>query len=168
MLARRARFLNLNLMQQQRRVPFERWLPGQHLVEDHSQRVHIAPTIDKVAITTSLFRGHVRRSSQNQSRTGQLRLVTAPLRQTEVGDMWLTLRVHQNVAGLEIAMNHSRLVSVVDGIRNTGHDSSGFHKCRTLGLLHLEQRPTFDELTDNPDLIAVFFHAIDLDDVWVF
>lgn len=96
------------------RRPGERRLTREHLVGHGSEGVDIASCID-VALTRSLFRAHVLRSSQRQA--GLSQPATARVRDrdcdSEIGDDRLPI-VKEDVLRLDIAVNDSVSMCVVE------------------------------------------------------
>src|SRR5712691_7491128 len=85
----------------------ERWLSGQELVEQDSQRVDIGAGVDVRAL--HLFRGEIRGAPDDLGgieRPGG----SGNSSYTEVGQFWLPVAREQDVMGLHVAMNQPPLM----------------------------------------------------------
>ena len=96
-------------------------LPDEQLVEQHPQRVHVGPRVD-VRTRLELLGAHVRRSADGmlpREVVGDLvQRRRRGLGDTEVDDLRLRVAVDlgdQDVRRLEVAVDHSVLVRVLDG-----------------------------------------------------
>ena len=70
-------------------------------------------------------------------------------RQAEIDHERLAAGVDQDVAGLDVPVNESLAVSVVQRLGNRGHQFRGFAKRGPVVLDLLRQRAAFDELRDD-------------------
>ncbi len=102
----------------QRGVRAERRDPGQHVVERHTQRVKVAAMIDRV--TLCLLGTDVERCSHGDARLGHVGvpafLVAA---EAKVGDFHLPLACHQDVLGLDVAVDQPNLAGRPDRLRRS-------------------------------------------------
>ena len=94
---------------------------GQQFVADHAERVYIASDVEFRRIGRDLLRAHIRESPNelsNVRRARQERVVVRHARHSEIQDLGLTRLVHQDVAGLQVAVDDAALVGMMDGFRN--------------------------------------------------
>ena len=108
------------------RLAGERWLSGQHFVEDASEGPHVGSPID--GLPGCLFRTHVGRrpgdlSERGRRHRGRVRsravvVIHPDLREAEVEDLRRPIRRDHDVAGLEIAVHEALFVSRIEGRRN--------------------------------------------------
>ena len=67
------------------------------------------------------------------------------LRQSEVSDMWLVVRIEQHVGRFEIAVENALGVRVVDRFRDAHHATRSAGGRQRSGAHHLRQRRPFDQ-----------------------
>ena len=97
---------------------------GDHLVQDHPQRVDVAARIDLRRVAQQLLRAHVGQRPDQLTDVGLQRRVRVGVgepRHAEIEDVGLARFVHQDVGGLEIAMDDRALVRVLDAVANLRH-----------------------------------------------
>ena len=73
------------------------------------------------SLAPGLLRRHVAGRAHDLTRAGQTAVALELLRQPEVGDPRVAVLVEQDVARLEVAVNHAALVGIVDRFGNRGH-----------------------------------------------
>ena len=83
--------------------------PGQQGVHQRPQAVEVGPPVDRPAL--GLLRGHVFGGAQHAARAGQPRVPEEP-RNAEVGQLHVVLGRHQQIAGLDVAVDHAAVVGV--------------------------------------------------------
>ena len=101
-----------------------RQAPGQQLVQDHAQRVHVAARVELQRIGQDLFGAHVGQRADQLAELGLPRRVGVAVGETrdaEVEDLRLTRLVDQDVARLEVAMDDAALVGVLHGVADLRH-----------------------------------------------
>jgi hypothetical protein len=104
---------------------FIRKFAGQQLVQDHAERVDVAANIHGERVAQRLFGAHVVEGADKLSQIGLARRLQVAINHTrhaEVQDLRLAGLVHQDVAGLKVAMQNAALVGVTDGIGNLRHE----------------------------------------------
>ena len=102
----------------------KRKLPGEQLVEDHSQRIDVGPVVYLVG-RLHLFRGHVmRRTDPGPGASERVRLrrqsprPLQQLRDAKVGNFHAALGVEQQVLWLNIPMQHPQRVRGLQRLAN--------------------------------------------------
>ena len=98
--------------------------PGEHLIEHHTQGVDIRPRVDQVRVASGLLRAHVGQRPHDLAGNRDQRVLAIGNRlgQAEIQDAQVTFGIHQQVAGLEIAVDDSLLVRMVHGIAGDGKE----------------------------------------------
>ncbi len=139
---------------------------GEHLIEHDSERVDVRAAVCGQAL--SLFRGEVRRRADDGPGSRQLLGVIECPGDPEVGHLHGTVVRDHDVAGFDVAVDHTGLMR--NGERRSGLcgdlcGSSG-EKC-PLGLDDLAQRPALDQLHDHVVGRAFLAPVVDRDDVRV-
>jgi hypothetical protein len=129
--AQRLRGTREHAIEDVRRGAPVRGLPGQHVVDESTEGVHVGPGVDPVA--ASLLRGHVVRRperhadlreprARGQSVAARIRggldriELTDGLGDSPVDDDRLAERADQHVRGLEVAVDHALLVSECESL----------------------------------------------------
>jgi hypothetical protein len=124
----RRRFVDELIEDGHRGIAIEGRTPRQHLIEHHTQRVDIGAIVQRG--TAGLLRRHIFRRAGDSAKAG---LVggAGNAHETEIGDhgikpaqAWLAAgqgficgTVQHDIAGLDIAMNDSQPVCIIDGCR---------------------------------------------------
>jgi hypothetical protein len=118
-LARAARLLG-DLLQRDRDrgLGLERDLPGERLVEDHANRIEVGGRGDVEALR--LLRREVLRGAQHGPGLGDLRGAGAG--DAKVGHACAPVGVHQDVVGLQVAMDDPALVREAGAREDLAHD----------------------------------------------
>ena len=90
-----------------------RHFAGEHLVKQHAERVDVRAMVHERPRFRLLRRGVVRRAHGGERERGSGGGVFAEqLRETEVGDLHAPVRIEEDVAGLDVAMDAALLVRV--------------------------------------------------------
>jgi hypothetical protein len=93
---------------------------GEEFVEHDPESVDIAPHINGSRLTRQLLGTHVLQGADMVSNLGldgcQRTLRVGRLCNAEINHLRMPLGVHENVAGLQVAVNHASLVAMSDGI----------------------------------------------------
>ena len=103
-----------------------RQLVAEELVENDAQGVDVAARVNVVRIGLALLWAHVLQGPDEltdiglQGRDRHVRVRGSS--HAEVDDLGIALRVDQDVAGLQVAMNDALLVTVVDGFADPGKE----------------------------------------------
>ncbi len=103
--------------------PGERRLARHHLVDDAAERVHVGARVDR-AFAHRLLGAHVLGRAEAHARFGQPTVtgVGDSERDPEVGDERLSV-VQENVLGLDVAVNDTAPVRIVERARDLGRDA---------------------------------------------
>jgi hypothetical protein len=95
-------------------------LAGQELVHHDPQRVDVRAPVDGRGVAARLLGAHVGERAHQRAHVRlqgrRARLVVGQARHAEVEDLGLAICRDQDVAGLEVAVDHALLVRVVDGV----------------------------------------------------
>jgi hypothetical protein len=143
-------------------LPFQRRRAGEQLIEKHARRVDIASCIDVEIVELRLLGRHV----QGRAHHGPMRCMQGFFResarggvhrfsQAEVDDLrhgLVVVRRHQDVRGLQIAVDDPLLVSVLHGLADLHEEAQSLRHTRprrvavfgdryALDVLHHEERP---------------------------
>ncbi len=141
----------------------------EQFIENDTQRVHIASCIEKIRIGLALLRAHVLHGSQQLADIGLQRRdchvrVRGPCN-AEVDDLRLAVGVHEDVAGLQVAMNDSLLVSMAYSVTDLGEELEPIPCSHVLGVgivieilgaddvLHGEPRHAATAIVPGPGLV---------------
>jgi hypothetical protein len=115
-------------------------LSGEQFVEHDPEGIHVRADVDVIRIAPELLRAHVLKRADEladarlDGRQGHVR-VGCPSH-TEVDHFRLARGVHQDVAGLEISVDHPLLVTMSHGIADASEEvepSSG-RQCQLVGV----------------------------------
>jgi hypothetical protein len=89
--------------------------------EDDSERVHVGARVDCAWYGAYLLGTHVGDCAEQLTGFGRERRGHVdPARDAKIQDLWLTVLADENVAWLQIAMNHAPLMRVLDGGSDAG------------------------------------------------
>jgi hypothetical protein len=107
----------------------ERQPPGQHLIEDHAQRIQIGALIERAVHAPGLLRRHMRKRPFDQRRTANQRrsargrpLARRARGQAQLGQLDLPLAVlDENAERSQLAMDHAPAVNLAE----RGSDGDG-------------------------------------------
>ena len=97
----------------------ERRPPGEQLVKDRPQRIHVGRGSDGAGIALGLLGGHIARRAKDSAAFREAIVSIQDLGEAEVGDLGTTGRVKQNVGRLEVAVHNPLAMGLGDG---PGHD----------------------------------------------
>ena len=116
--ARAGWFFIQYLVQQHPGVAPKWQLAGEHLKQDNSQRINIAPPVSRMSLAARLLGRHVGRRTEHLTvhRHGHLTYFTAG--QTKIHQMRLAFGVHHHVGRFQIAMDDALLVCVMQSLGN--------------------------------------------------
>ena len=89
--------------------------PGQHLVEDEAERVDVGATVDGVAV--HLLGSEVAGGPDHGARASEI-VAAGCLGDSEVGDLHPSVRLHEHVGGLDVAMHEPQPVRGVERARH--------------------------------------------------
>ena len=116
---RRERIVVRDLMQHIRqRLALERRTAGEQMIENRTERIHIAAPADRAALPFRLLRRNVIRRTQHLPAQREVGFSFKALGETEVCDVWLILRIDQHVGWFEIAMKNVALMREMDRFGN--------------------------------------------------
>ena len=141
-----------------------RWLAGEHFVQHHTERVDVGSRI-YLALAGGLLGTHVGRCADHDPGFGEpfagRRLPQGPS-DAEIGHHRLAI-AEQDVLGLDVAVNHTVAVGIVEGEPYLAGDSQGVLD-RELPLPRetLPQRFALDEWHSEPELRAVLRTGVGL------
>ena len=123
--------------------------PGQELEQEDPEGVHIAARVQLQRIGQHLFRTHIRQRSHDLPHIGLARVFGIDVGHaghTEIQNLRLAALIHQNIAGLEIAVNDPSLMRMVHGVANLRHQLQPLPRVQLMALRILEQRVATYEL----------------------
>ena len=152
-----------------RRAVVERQPPGRHLIRDETDRVEVGP--GSHLARRDLLGRHVRGGAEAIAGPGQRRAprsIESP-RDAEIGDLHASVRAHQDVLGLDVAMHEALLVRIAEPREHALEHAEQLREAQLLRRL-LEpraQRPTLEELHDDVRQAVVLEEVMDRDDVRV-
>ena len=139
--------------------------PGQQFVQHHAQAENVAAAIDPVALATGLLGTHV------GGRSGvawPLADVLLPQGQPEIRHERLAAAVEQDVAGLDVPMDQSLAVGVVQRLGHRRHQFRRFRHGGPVRLDALGQGAAVDVLRDDEaGAVLGAAHVVDGNDVRV-
>ena len=149
------------------RIARERRSPEEHLVEDDPEGVEVAAGVDGPAL--GLLGREVRGGAHHRSGLCQLGLVADHRRcDPEVCDLDVPVGGHEDVAGLDIAVDEPVAVCKSEGCRNVGGDLCGtVGMQRPLGTEDLGEAATLDVLHDDEVGALLLAPVVDAHDVGV-
>src|SRR5204863_9457430 len=85
-------------------VAREWWAPGNEVVRERTERIHIGAGVDR--LTAHLLGRHVVRRAQDRARRREP-IADGGGRETEIDELHCTALADEHVARFEIAMNHT-------------------------------------------------------------
>jgi len=134
-----------------RGVACERRTSGEHFVKHATERVEIGTRIN--CVTLGLFGREVGGCTHDRTGLSEIHCCVASsrgLRDAEVGDLHLTRRRDEDVAGLHITMNNAIAMSKAESSSNVGGDFGGaVGMKRTFGANDFRERSALDILHNN-------------------
>src|SRR5262249_8685879 len=108
-----------DLVEELRALPRpEREPAGHALVEDHAKRPDVGATVEAMRLAPDLLGSHVGRRPRHLAHPALL--VVLGDRKAKVADPRLPLAVDHDVRRLQVAVNQSRLVCILQRLRNAG------------------------------------------------
>ena len=99
-------------------------LAGEQFIEDNPQAVDVGTAVDSDGATGHLFWRHVGQSSRCAGPTLESLLVADG--NAEIGQVWLSLGIQQDVRRFDVAMDKTLLVSVMENLGNLCHQPGRF------------------------------------------
>ena len=143
----------------------ERRIAGEQLVRNDPDGVLVG--LGRLRVSGALFRTHVRRRADGEAGARQLRGV-GHLRDPEVGDLHVAVRVDQDVGRLHVPVDDAVVVGVLERRAELQQDSlhDGYGQWRVLADHHVEWSAV-DVLHDEEQRIARVPNGVDHDDVGV-
>jgi len=103
-------------------LAFERKLAGEQLIEDNAKRPDIGGGSHEPRFAGRLFGRHVGRGAKNGVGKGHAAVGLHELGEAKVADKRFTIRVEQHVGGLEVAMEDTALMGMMDGTGDLRHE----------------------------------------------
>ncbi|MBA7711510.1 hypothetical protein ES703_120476 [subsurface metagenome] len=162
----------------QRRIPFERELPSDHLINNDSHREHIASLIDRKA--TGLLRTHVGGCAHHSSWLGLGKSLgflyilniaffigrdrIQELCQPEVEQLRMPVARNHDVVGFDISVDDVGLVGFTQSLRNLKSDLHRPYQVQLFFIDQLADSFPFDKLHRDESRSFDFIHIIDLGD----
>ena len=116
--------ISMHARELHRVLRLEREPPGQHAVEQDAERVHVGGGCD--GATDDLLGSHVRSRTEHGSRIGD-RVRPVDARDAEIGDLRTVLRVEEDIAGFQIAMDDTVQMRVGESCRDLRRNAARFH-----------------------------------------
>ena len=139
----RHRLLTQHLVHDGRRVAGERLLARQKLVQNNAAGKQITARID--ALAQKLLGRHVRGCAQHGASQRQLRGLGAG--NAKVGNFYPAIGQHDQVGGLDVAVDHALAVRVRQRIQDLAHDAGRLGDGKAfIGLKMFFKLLAFDEL----------------------
>jgi hypothetical protein len=133
----------------------ERRASGQQLVQEHAQRVDVAPRVDVELIDLGLLGRHVLQRADDGSESGDERLLgqrlTGRLGHAEVDHLWHGFAIvesDEHVGGFEIAMNDPLLVRVLNGVADGDEEFEPLPRRQSAFIAILGNWHPLDEVHD--------------------
>ena len=102
--------------------------PRDEFVENHAQAEDVGSPIDQVTLTPGLFRTHI---SGCSSHSGTLAEVFVSESETEVSNERFTRRVDQDIGGLDVSVDQSPCMGVMQRFGDCGNESRRLMKTRS-------------------------------------
>ena len=93
---------------------------GEQLVEDRAQAIDIRCRRELLGMAGGLLGRHVGWGAEQRGRPGDVIAAFDDFGQPEVGDVRLAVCVHQEVGGLEVAVENAVFVRIMDRARDCG------------------------------------------------
>ena len=97
-------------------------MAGEELIKNGAEPINISRARELRVLTGGLLGRDVARRAQNFQRACDCAVGFDKARETEVGEVRFTLRIEQDIAGLDVAMQDAALMRVLDGAGETGDD----------------------------------------------
>jgi hypothetical protein len=103
----------------------ERHLASQQGVEHHAQAVDVAAAVHPMGLAAGLFRTHEGRRAQYLALSRQRRVATVPQGQIKIHQTGSAILPDQDVRRLDVAVDYSLLVGVLQGVGDGRQDFRG-------------------------------------------
>ena len=156
--------VNLVVNDGKRRIRAERHAPDHQFVEDDAQRIQISARVE-IAVAHRLFgRDVMRRAQQNvmaERAVAQLRHPCQP----EVGHVRNAIVVDDDVRGLDVAVQHTLTMRVIERVANRRHQAQNLLDGQRRGVEFSLERASFDVLHDQIRSPIEFVNVEDRDNV---
>ncbi len=137
----------------------------EELVEHAPEREHVRAVI---GLAARLLRGHVAQAAHQQARPRQAARRRRHVGDAEVHDLGDALLEHDDVAGLDVAVDHAVLVRVVQAAADLDHEADLVLEIHGAALGdHVPQLLPLQELHHDEEAPVVLPHVVDRDDVRV-
>ena len=123
--------------------------PGEQLVEDDPQRVHVAARVEFQRIGQHLLGTHVGQRAQELPEIGVARgqgIGVGRARHAEIHDLGFAGLAHQDVARLQVPMDDAALVRVMNGFAHLRHEFELLAHAQAVLLGIAAQRHALDKL----------------------
>ena len=106
---------------------------NQQFIEHHAQCIHVASGVELARVEFHLLGAHVLKRADELTglgcQRGADRIAVGAARNTEVDDLRVAFFINEDVARLEIAMDHATTVAVLDAF------AGGAEECKTCSLI---------------------------------
>ena len=126
----------------------QRQFTGEHFVKDNAQGINVRAVIHELRLL-ELFRRHVVRCSHHFTRLRQplrCRVCSDEPGQAEVGDFYPPRFVHQDVLGLDVAMDDALVMRILKRFADLRHDGQRLARLQLAVRQQVPQRHAIDEL----------------------
>ena len=132
---------------------------GHQLEQDHPQGVHIGPPVDGGGVAGQLLGAHVvgrpeELAGEGQAGQGQ-QVGIGGAGHAEVEDLRLTGLLHEDVGGLEVAVDDAPVVGVLHGVADPRHQAQAGGEVEAVAVGVLVQGQAADELHGEEGLAVV-------------
>ena len=112
-------------------------MPVEQVIERGAQRIDIAATVDELGILHLLVR-HVPRRAKALMHRGQFAILVELLDEPEVAELGDAGSCEQDIAGLDIAVNETAMMEVLEGHRHIERDAGGIADGQGAGAVQQE------------------------------
>ena len=130
-------------------------LSGEQFVEHHTEGIDIGPHVDLIHLAVELLRAHVLQRADELAHVGEHRRAShvgvGATGHAEVDHLRMPCGVDENIAGLEIAMDHALLMAVADCLAGLTKESDA--------VAHAEPARR-GELRDRLSFLDIFHHEV--------
>ena len=130
---------------------------GEQLVENHTQRIHVAARIQRKWIALHLLRAHVCQRPDNHADVclpRRLRVGIGETGYTEIQNLRLARFIHENVGRLQVTMDQAALMGMLHRIADSGHQFQPLPCIQMMIVAIGEQRLTTHQLHGEVRLFA--------------
>ena len=130
-------------------------LPGEQFIEHHTEGIDVGPHVDLIHLAVELLGAHVLQRADELAHVGEHRRAShvgvGATGHAEVDHLRMPCGVDENIAGLEIAMDHPLLVAVADRAAGLAKENDA--------VAHAEPACR-GELRDRLSFLDIFHHEI--------